>query len=130
MIYSPDVPVIRGDDGALLEEPYVLSIITAAAVYANGVSSERRNYIPLVMWRRILRVLAIGVTYHHDGIVLGAWGCGAFGNDGTEIASLFCKALRDNFRGAYRRVVFAIVDWSPEKRFIRPFKDAFEAEIQ
>jgi uncharacterized protein (TIGR02452 family) len=25
MIYSPDVPVIRGDDGALLEEPYVLS---------------------------------------------------------------------------------------------------------
>jgi uncharacterized protein (TIGR02452 family) len=130
MIYSPDVPVIRGDEGVLLEEPYSVSIITAAAVYANGVTPERRKYISPVMWRRILKVLAIGVIHKHDGIVLGAWGCGAFGNDGTEIAGLFCKALRKIFRGAYKQVVFAIVDWSPERRFIRPFEDAFGLEFQ
>ncbi len=60
-----------------------------------------------------------------NAIVLAAWGCGALGNDGNEIASLFRKALAENFPGAYRNVVFAIVDWSPEGRFIRPFEKAF-----
>lgn len=128
LIYSPEVPVVRGDDGTLLEEPYAVSIITAAATHANRVPCEQRKKISLVMWGRILKVLAVGVAHQHDGIVLGAWGCGAFGNDGAEIAALFCRALGRNFRGAYRRVVFAIVDWSPERRFIRPFEEAFQSE--
>jgi uncharacterized protein (TIGR02452 family) len=40
--------------------------------------------------------------------VLRAWGCDAFGNDANEIAGLFECALRVNFKGAYRRVIFAI----------------------
>ncbi len=61
------------------------------------------------MWSRILKVLAAGVHHGHDSIVLGAWGCGAFGNRSSEIAPLFRKALEASFRGAYRRVAFAIV---------------------
>jgi hypothetical protein len=38
------------------------------------------------------------------------------------MAALFERALRENFNGAYRRVVFAILDWSAEKRFIGPFQ--------
>ena len=55
------------------------------------------------MWPRILKVLSIGVKHSHDSMVLGAWGCGAFGNDSDEIAALFCRALERNFKGAYRR---------------------------
>jgi uncharacterized protein (TIGR02452 family) len=80
------------------------------------------------MWLRILKVLSIGVKHGHDSIVLGAWGCGAFGNDGHEIAALFRKALEQNFKGAYRQVIFAIVDWSRERRFIGPFQEAFRAK--
>ena len=79
------------------------------------------------MWQRIIKVLAIGVLHGHDSIVLGAWGCGAFGNDGEEIAEMFECALRINFKGAYRRVIFAITDWSPERRFIGPFERIFQA---
>jgi uncharacterized protein (TIGR02452 family) len=125
LLYSPAVPVIRGDDGVLLELPYFLSIITAAAVHANQVPQARRAEITPVMWRRILKVLAAGVAHGHDAIILGAWGCGAFGNDGNEIAHLFRTALDENFRGAYRKVVFAIVDWSYERRYIGPFEGAF-----
>jgi uncharacterized protein (TIGR02452 family) len=64
------------------------------------------------MRRRIIKVLAVGVLHGHDSIVLGAWCCGAFGNDANEIAALFERALQNNFKGAYRRVIFAIVDWS------------------
>lgn len=125
LLYSPDVPVIRTDDGLLLENPYLISIITAAAVNAKKVPINRQSEILPAMWTRILKVLSVGILQHHDAVVLGAWGCGAFGNHGNDIAALFHTALTDNFRGAYRQVTFAIVDWSLERRFISPFEAAF-----
>ncbi len=124
-IYSPDVPVFRADDGSLLDEPYTVGIITCPAVNATKMVLERKGEIGPAMWLRILKVLSIGVKHGHDAIVLGAWGCGAFGNDGHEIAALFLKALEQNFKGAYRQVIFAIVDRSREQRFIGPFERAF-----
>jgi uncharacterized protein (TIGR02452 family) len=66
-----------------------------------------------------------GALHGHDSIVLGAWGCGAFGNDTNEIAGLFERVLQNNFEGAYQRVIFAIVDRSERKRFIGPFQRIF-----
>jgi len=126
VIYSPEVPVFRSDDGPLLEEPCTVGIITSPAVNRNAIPPERHHEIAPAMWARILKVLSIGLAHGHDAIVLGAWGCGAFGNNGQQIAGLFHKALTENFSGAYRNVVFAIVDWSPEKRFVGPFQEAFE----
>ncbi len=126
MIYSPKVPVIRGDDGLLLEKPDLVSIITAAAVNANRVPTNRMHEVLGVMWSRILKVLALGLAQGHDAIVLGAWGCGAFGLDAEEISKLFRRGLEENFRGAYKEVAFAILDWSPEKRFIGPFERKFQ----
>jgi uncharacterized protein (TIGR02452 family) len=123
LLDSPDVPVIRADDGLLLEKPYTISIITAAAVNVKKVPINRQSEILPAMWTRILKVLSVGILHHHDTIVLGAWGCGAFGNHGHDIAALFHTALTENFRGAYRQVTFAIVDWSPDKRFIGPFEN-------
>ena len=70
-------------------------------------------------------VLAVAEKHDHKALVLGAWGCGAFGNDGNEIAKLFRRALENNFRGAFEYVVFAITDWSEDERFIGPFTRAF-----
>ena len=125
-IYSPDVPVFRSDDGSLLDEPYTVGIITCPAVNAGKMVYERRSEIGHAMWLRILKVLSTGVKHAHDSIVLGAWGCGAFGNNGHEIAELFYRALEQNFNGVYGQVVFAIVDWSRDRRFIGPFQDAFK----
>ncbi len=125
MIYSPEVPVVRGDSGVLLEEPYTVSVITAAAADAKMVPEERKREISTAMGRRIRKVLAVGAAHHHDGIVLGAWGCGAFGCDANEMAGLFRQTLEQDFQGAYQQVVFAIVDWSRERRFIGPFEKAF-----
>jgi uncharacterized protein (TIGR02452 family) len=126
VIYSPDVPVFRADDGVLLDEPYAVSIITSPAVNAKHGQQERQSEILPAMCSRILKVLSVGLLHGHDSIVLGAWGCGAFGNDPLEIAKLFHRALEQNFKGAYERVGFAIVDWSPEQRFIAPFQRVFE----
>jgi len=60
-------------------------------------------------------------------LVLGAWGCGAFGNDPLTTARSFRAALEGPFRNAFRHIFFAIADWSPERRFLGPFRDVFAA---
>ena len=86
---------------------------------------QRVGEIGPAMWKRILKVLAVAECHQHDSLVLGAWGCGAFGNEGHEIAGLFHKALEENFRGVFRHIVFAVTDWSDDHRFIGPFQQVF-----
>ena len=60
---------------------------------------------------RIRAVLAAAVAEKHPAVVLGAFGCGAFGNPPADVARLFAEVLgSDEFRGALELVVFAIVD--------------------
>jgi uncharacterized protein (TIGR02452 family) len=127
-IYSPDVPVFRTDDGTLLDEPYLCSFITAPAVNAKVVlarDSARRSEIREAMRLRIDKVLTIASMHRYETVILGAWGCGAFGNDSHEIAELFHRALGGAFRRVFAKVLFAITDWSEERRFISPFREVF-----
>lgn len=120
-IYSPDVPVFRRDDGIELEQPWLLSFITCAAPYAPGVGRRSADFLQ----RRMHRVLAIAQAYGHTALILGAWGCGAFGNDPRRTALDFRDALENAFSGAFSDIVFAITDWSPERRYLGPFRDTF-----
>jgi uncharacterized protein (TIGR02452 family) len=127
-IYSPEVPVFRKDDGTLLEQPYLWAFITSPAVNAKVVLERDRSAGPRIreaMAGRIAKVLSIAAIHQHDALVLGAWGCGVFGNDCAEVADLFHEALFGRFRGIFARVIFAVVDWSVERRFIGPFEERF-----
>lgn len=123
-ILSPDVPVFRTDDGTALDRPWPLGFITCAAPYAPFVGRRRSAEL---LERRISRVLAIARAHAYDTLVLGAWGCGAFGNDPARTARDFRAALEGEFSGAFREVVFAITDWSAERRYLGPFRDVFLA---
>lgn len=127
-IYSPDVPVFRDDAGTLLPRPYLCAFITAPAVNTGVVlerDRSRRAEVRTTMARRVARVLGIAALHEHTALVLGAWGCGVFRNDPVEVAELFAAALAGPFRGTFAEVVFAVLDSSPERRFIRPFEQAF-----
>lgn len=128
VIWSPEVPVFREDDGTLLEEPWSCTFITCAAVNA-GVAlrrdPDRRAEVHEVMRERTLRVLGVAAMHEHEHLVLGAWGCGVFGNDTGRVAELFHEALSGPFRGAFARVVFAILDHSRERRHRGPFERRF-----
>jgi uncharacterized protein (TIGR02452 family) len=131
-IYSPDVPVFRSEDpaGILLDEPWLCSFITCPAVNAKALldyAPERAAEIVPAMRARVDKVLTLAAAHGHTDVVLGAWGCGAFGNDGQSIATLFREALDGRFAGVFEQVVFAITDWSPERRFIGPFEDVFDS---
>lgn len=123
-ILSPDVPFFRDEMWRLLDEPYLLSVLTCAAPVAHGVGSRRAAEL---LRGRIRRVLEVMAAYGYEAVILGAWGCGAFGNDPRTTALDFRDALLGPFRGAFREVVFAVTDWSPERRTLGPFRDAFAA---
>jgi uncharacterized protein (TIGR02452 family) len=125
MIYSPAVPVFRSDDGSLLEEPYAVGVITAAAPNRAYLPNPDEALIEQAFRQRIARLLWIGLQHGHTAIVLGAWGCGSFGNDSKMVSRVFGECLEGDFRGTYARVVFAVLDWSEEKHFIVPFEEVF-----
>lgn len=127
-IYSPEVPVFRDDYNNLLDQPYLLSFITAPAVNAAVVlqrDSSRRKEVYETMRVRIQRVLSIAAMHQHTALILGAWGCGVFGNDPLTIAKLFQEALSGPFAGVFDEVVFAILDSSKQERYIGPFYRVF-----
>jgi uncharacterized protein (TIGR02452 family) len=121
-ILSPDVPVFREDNGRALEQPWLSSFITCAAPYAPGVGQPESGSL---LQCRIHRVLEIARAYGYVTLVLGAWGCGAFQNDPARTAKDFHSALECDFCGAFDEVVFAITDWSSDRRYLGPFRDVF-----
>jgi uncharacterized protein (TIGR02452 family) len=128
MIYSPDVPVFRDDAHDLLPSHYRASFITSAAPLAKRASPSEFAQLQTVLRERIAKILSVAQFHGHDSLILGAWGCGAFGNDGHQVAKLFHRALTADFAGAFKEVTFAIVDTSPEQRFISPFAKRFTAK--
>lgn len=129
MIHSPDVPVFRDDaTGWLLEAPYACAFLTAAAPNAGVVLQRdysRRGDVERVMRERVDRALAIMAHHGHRHLVLGAWGCGVFANDPEVVADQFARAIDGPFAGVFDEVVFAVLDWSAERRFVRPFAARF-----
>ncbi|MFD5826461.1 TIGR02452 family protein [Lentzea sp. NPDC060358] len=111
VIYSPRVPVFKDDGGTLLPRPYEVSFLTAAAPNRSAIlrnQPERADGIPLALLRRAIRVLHVAASHGHRRLVLGAWGCGVFGNDPATVAQVFALALRDN--RYFEHVVFAVLD--------------------
>jgi uncharacterized protein (TIGR02452 family) len=103
------------------------SFLSSAAPYAPSIGQPESGDLLL---RRIHRVLAIAYVLGYHTLVLGAWGCGAFCNDPYRTAFDFRNALETDFKGHFSDVVFAITDWSPERRFLGPFRDIFSPSDQ
>jgi uncharacterized protein (TIGR02452 family) len=130
MILSPDVPVIRDDAGELLDEPYSASILTAPAVNAGAVRDNDPDKVPQIattMATRIAKVLAVAARHNYEHLILGAWGCGVFRNDPSEVAGLFASALHHDgrFRNHFKTVVFAVLDTRDGESVIGPFRERF-----
>jgi len=123
-ILSPAVPFFRRDDGSALDQPWLLDVITCAAPYAPGIGQPRSRKL---FKTRIHRVLSIASFRNYESLILGAWGCGAFGNDPRQTALDFRDALENEFRGAFSHAFFAVADWSPDRKFLGPFRDVFSS---
>jgi uncharacterized protein (TIGR02452 family) len=125
VIYSPAVPVFRDDTWQMLDEPHELSFLTAAAPNLGAIRAKQPEHaatVPPAIRRRAVRVLEVAAVHGHRRIVLGAWGCGVFGNDPATVADAFVRAMRQV--PAFDRIVFAVLDRAAGTPTLRAFSEA------
>ncbi|MEG4960414.1 MULTISPECIES: TIGR02452 family protein [unclassified Microcoleus] len=130
MLYSPDCPVFRKDDGTLLETPYLVDFITSPAPNAGEVwrkQSQDAEKICEVLYERGAKLLSLAISNGCDAIVLGAWGCGVFKNNPAMVAQMFADLLLPNgqFRGRVKSILFSILDSSEQAKILAEFQSRF-----
>lgn len=131
LIYSPQVPVFRHDDGSFFEKPFLASFLTAPAVNAGVVKQKQSDKIDLIETvnrERARKLLWVANQNNHKLLVLGAWGCGVFQNEPKMIASIFADLLNGEFSGCFERIVFAVYDTSTSKRAFNAFVERFDGK--
>lgn len=118
-VYSPNVYIIK-DEKYQDIAPVKVSVVTMAApVNTHGVNAIK------ILDQRIYKLLCLAEKLNHKNLVLGAWGCGAFGNEPEDVAELFRNNL-GKF-DCFEHVVFAVrmVKGRDEKNY-RVFKRVLE----
>ena len=123
IIYSPDVPFFRDDDNKFLETTYNLSIISAPAPNLRSAKDVDEDKVVDTIFNRCKRILEIAGQHGHDTIILGAWGCGAFGNDPALVATCFAEALKDV--PVFSHVCFAVYDTRTPPHLFETFNQVF-----
>jgi uncharacterized protein (TIGR02452 family) len=125
MILSPYVEVFRNSDNTLSDKLFVVSVLTCAAPIMSTVARNMgaENYEQL-LYQRIKGMLCLASADNYKNLVLGAWGCGAFGNDAETIARLFYKALCE-MNSLFDNVVMAVLDKTKSQYNYKMFKKYF-----
>ena len=126
MLISPEVWVFRSPDGEKLETVYKTAVITIPAPNKRGAAFfTPQDKIDDVMKHRIRLMFKAAAENGFKTLVLGAWGCGAFGHDPEKVTGYFKEILVDENYGKYfDTVCFAIYGKTDGKNFTA-FKNRF-----
>ena len=114
LIYAPRIPWFRTHSYDLLDRYFTCSVITAPAPNAGEVLRRDPKAGPNIesaLRHRAGLILALARAQGHRDLLLGAWGCGVFGNEPYTVADAFGAWLEsETFAGAFDHVCFAIFD--------------------
>ncbi len=132
LMITPQVEIIRDENGELLDDTVIVSVVTCAApMISHGKEGMSDAEYEQMMYDRITGLLKCTAYLGYRNLVLGAWGCGAFGNDAAVISDLFYRALKEiDYNGhgqkdLFRRIDFAVLDRTQDqynfKEFYRNF---------
>lgn len=118
-IYSPNVVFFRDAEYKLRSNPVTAHVLTLPAVNMKVVKRRRMDVMTAekVMRERMKTALALFEYYGAKNLILGAYGCGAFGNDVRKVAWWWKEHLENTFYGAFESVTFAVPDEASRKVF-------------
>lgn len=130
MLLSKDVCVFRDRDCNFLEEPYMVSVITLPAPNKRGAAMfTSQKKLDEVMTMRIRMMLRIAAMNQYKTLVLGAWGCGAFGHNPDAVAGYFKNVLcGEKYISYFETIIFAVLG-KENGRNITAFRNAFESNL-
>jgi uncharacterized protein (TIGR02452 family) len=105
LIYSPDIVFYRG------EREVNADVITCAAPFtktAKKYFNVTDEEVVSTLISRIDHVYNVAYANNVDTLILGAFGCGVFGNDLLDVATIFEILLRTKYDGCFEYVIFAV----------------------
>ncbi len=115
VIYSPIVNIIKNSKYQLLEKSFVVSCLAVAAIrkpllatLANGNTTYANTSDQIIMQEKINMIFKTAIKHGHTDLVLGALGCGVYGNPNKEVANMFKKSI-DIYGKYFRRIGFAVL---------------------
>lgn len=125
LLYSPDI-VFFDQHGYLPNKK--ADVITCAATNINAVNKNPNlradtNTPYIIMKSRIDFILTAACRNNVETIILGAFGCGVFGNDTYTVARIFrqfFKKVTGKFSFAFKKVIFAVPDDKNYNIFLNP----------
>lgn len=125
VLYSPTVVVFRenyrkGHSLMNIQKPEQLPVVTVISVAAvqdpeltKGSARPKYRFAADrdLMKSKMRSVLRMAAFNRHRQLVLGALGCGVFGNPNNEVADCWMEVLQENeFQGWWDTIVFAVLD--------------------
>ena len=127
MLLSPNVCVFRNERCELLQTPFEVAVITIPAPNRYGAAAfASARTVAETMQQRIRIMLRIAAKNGYRNLVLGAWGCGAFGNKPKEVSQYFKTALvEEEYGRCFDEVCFAIYG-KPDGKNILAFQECFQ----
>jgi uncharacterized protein (TIGR02452 family) len=122
-IYTPDI---------IFKDIYKCDVITCAAPNLNAIKyrcktskdlefyAKYKTFNKAAMYDRIKFVYDIAAINKVDTLILGAWGCGVFGQNPTQVAHFFRRPLVEKKVGV-KNIIFAIPTGENYDAFIEVF---------
>ena len=139
VMITPQVEIIKDENGDLLDESVIVSVMTCAApMLRDGMEGLTDQEYRDMVYGRITGMLKVAAHLGYEVLILGAFGCGAFSNDAHVVSDLFYKALKEfdydgmKAKDFFRRIDFAVLSRSADqynyKEFARNFSDFYREE--
>ena len=136
VLITPKVEIIRDENGDLLEETVIVSVLTCAApMITYGKEGMSESEYEQMVYHRIDGILKCAAYLGYTHLILGAWGCGAFANDAHVISGLFYNAINNlDYNGLkasdlFHRIEFAILDRSDHRYNFNEFNRFFNPKV-
>ena len=111
-VVSFDVDIIREcerDGFEFLKFSKSASFLACPCISMPQLVDNRFSEKDSQLFREKVRlVLSVAHKYGHDSIVLGAWGCGAFGCPPKHVAEIMFAEI-EQVEGCFKKIVFAIL---------------------
>ncbi len=123
IVMSHNVEVIKDSTSETLSEPFPVTVMTCAApMIRMGLEGMSQGEYGDMLESRIRGMLTVAATEKYRHLILGAFGCGVYGNDASLVARLFYKAIMDfSYAGKPAEAFFDSIDFAvlckPEKDY-------------
>lgn len=130
VIYTPGVIVFKDNDNNLIDKQqwFKVDVISCAAPNVGAYRKGEPNFVGVseeellcILKKRIKRIFEIAVSHDVEVLVLGAFGCGAFGNSPYMVANVFRREVEE-YQRYFAGIEFAITG----NKHYEIFKEVFQ----